>query len=687
MEASQKNIAVAEKADELIVAMAGNPNSGKTSIFNQLTGTRQHVGNWPGVTVEKKEGYLNYKDLSLKIVDLPGIYSLGAYSEDELIAKDFLLSKGTDLVINVVDATNLERNLYLTTQLLEMGVQLILVLNMYDEVSKKNFNIDIEKLSGFLGVPVVRTIATKGKGINNLVARAVEEFRKDMAINFKIDYGNDIEREIAEIKAILDSNPGINRDYNTRYLAVGILEQDEHIIKEIEKEITNYSINRIRKSLESIETETGEESDALIVEKKYAFIHGLVNDVLKFPLINRNEISFSDRIDKIVTNRFLGLPVFFLIMWTLFKITFTLSDPISLFIKGFFVYLTDFLETLLPNIGGVVFLNSLFIDGIIAGVGAVLVYLPNIFLLFLCISILEDSGYMSRAAYVMDKIMQNFGLHGKSFIPLILGFGCNVTGVMAARTLENRGDRVITILINSFMSCSARLPVYIVFAAVFFPGKEGNVIFSLYVLGIVIAIFMAKFFRSFLFKNETGTFVMELPPYRLPGIRTILIHMWQRARTFIKKAGTIIFAVVILIWALASLPVGVAYASQESMIGRIADFLSPVFSPLGLGNWQATASLIFGVLAKEVVVAALGVVYSVGDGGLNTVIMNNFTPLKACVMMILTLLYTPCIATLAAIKRETNSWKWMVFTAVYTFMLAWIIGFIIYQGGLLFGLK
>ncbi|QTL99175.1 ferrous iron transport protein B [Iocasia frigidifontis] len=666
--------------NNIVIALAGNPNSGKTSMFNQLTGARQHVGNWPGVTVERKEGTLKYKDNLVNVVDLPGTYSLGAYSEDEVVAKDFLLYHSPDVTVNIVDTTNLQRNLYLTLQLLEMGANTVLALNMYDQVEKRQQKIDIDKLSSILGIPVVKTSASKGEGVTQLVSTAVNIAGRDKK-PLEINYGNELEEEIKSISEIVVMNNELKVKYNIRWLALKILEQDEHILEDVEHRLSARQLEEIKKCIQRIESKTGEESDTIIADMRYGFINELIEKTVKKSKSVEEKVSFSDKIDGIVTNRYLGIPIFLLAMWSVFKITFALGDPMIGWVEEFFAFLGTLASNLLLAVNASDFLVSLIVDGIIGGVGSVLVFIPNIFLLFLCISILEDSGYLARAAYVMDRLMSSFGLHGKSFIPLLIGFGCNVPGVMATRTLENKSDRMITILVNSFMSCSARLPVYVVFAGVFFPGNEGNVIFSLYVLGILVAIVMAKLFKSFLFKGAVSPFVLELPQYRMPSLKGTIIHMWERGRLFIKKAGTLIFSVVVLIWLLSSLPLGVEYASQHSFIGKIGSFLSPLFAPLGLGNWQSTAALIFGILAKEVVVGTLGVVYSVGESGLSTAIAQNFTALSAYSLMVLTLLYTPCVATLGAIKRETNSWKWTIFSAIYTFVIAWIIAFIIYQLG------
>ncbi|MCK4523702.1 ferrous iron transport protein B, partial [candidate division WOR-3 bacterium] len=427
----------------------------------------------------------------------------------------------------------------------------------------------------------------------------------------------------------------------------------------------------------------GEDVDAAIADARYGFIAGLIKESVEKPKIDK--IARSDYIDRVVTNRFLGIPIFLLIMYLMFQVTFTLAAPLMDLIDGFVGFLGEAVTGIITSIGGPEWLVSLFADGIIGGVGSVIIFLPNILLLFLIISFLEDSGYMARAAFIMDKVMHKIGLHGKSFIPMILGFGCNVPAIMATRTLENKKDRLLTILINPFMSCGARLPVYVLFVAAFFTRNQGLVIFSLYLLGIIIAIVMGLIFKKTLFKGLSSPFVMELPPYRFPTIKGTLIHMWERGKVFMIKAGTIIFSVVLLIWFLGSIPFGVEYASEQSAIGMIGKAISPIFQPLGFGTWQASVALIFGVLAKEVVVGTLGTLYGVAEEGLGAVLRTAFTPLTAYVFMVFTLLYVPCVAVLAAIKRETNSWRWMWFAASYLTVVAWVVSFIVYRGGLLLG--
>jgi ferrous iron transport protein B len=672
------------KNNEVKVALAGNPNSGKTTMFNELTGSRQHVGNWPGVTVEKKTGRDSYQNYSLEVIDLPGTYSLGAYSEDEVVARDFLTTGDYDVVLNIINSSNLDRNLYFTVQLLEMGVDLIAVLNMADEAEKKGIKIDKEKIGQLLGTPVVETVASKGRGIDSLLAETVQH--RDLSeAALKIDYGSEVEDLISEVVSMLKEFD-FTSQINQRWAAVKLIEHDPEAVKFLEREVGVSKAKKIKSLIAERELKAEDDFDNIIIDKKYEFINKVISESVQRPAADQEPENVSDKIDAIVTNKYLGIPIFMAVMWGIFKFTFTLGDPLIGYIEAFFEAAGGWLGGLLVGAGISPLITSFITDGIIGGVGSVLVFIPNIFLLFLAIGILEDSGYMSRAAYVMDKVMSKLGLHGKSFIPMIVGFGCNVPGVMATRTLDSKRDRIISILINPLMSCSARLPVYVVFAGALFPNHASTVVFSLYALGIVMAVIMAGIFNKILFKGERSHFVMELPPYRFPTLKGVFIHMWEKVGAFIKKAGTIIFAVVVLIWVLANLPLGVEYASAQSLIGQFGQLMAPIFEPLGFGNWQAASSLVFGILAKEVVVGTLGVVYAAGEGGLRAALTANFSPLAAYSFLTMVLLYTPCIATLGAIKSETQSWKWPIITASYLFVLAWLVSFVIYQGGMLLGI-
>jgi len=673
--------------EKIVIALAGNPNSGKTSIFNNLTGAHHHVGNWAGVTVEKKEGRLVYRGKAHSVIDLPGTYSLGAYSEDEVIARDFVLNEKPDVIINVVDASNIERNLYLTIQLLETGANVVVALNMIDEARAGNITIDMPKLSKFLGVPVIPTVATKKEGMKELVEQSIQTAKADKKSPLKINYGQEVEEELGRLESIIGSHAKLPTIFPARWLAVKLLEEDESIHNQVKKYTgTKDLLAQYEKSVKHLQNVTGEDTESLIADRRYGFIGGVAKQVVTRRATAEYKLSMSDKIDKVVTNRLLGIPIFLLAMWGLFQFTFTIGDPMIGWIESFFAWFGGVVSGGLAAVNASELLTSLIVDGIIGGVGSVLVFIPNIFLLFLAISVLEDSGYMARAAYIMDRFMHTLGLHGKSFIPLLIGFGCNVPAVMATRTLENKRDRLITILISPLMSCGARMPVYVLFVGAFFSTKQGLVIFSLYMLGIILAVIMGKIFKTILFPGETAPFVMELPPYRIPTLKGTLVHMWERGSAFIKKAGTIIFAIVVIIWALSILPWGVEYAGQESLVGRLGSFIAPIFAPCGFGTWEAGAALFFGILAKEVVVATLGVVYGVGEEGLVTTIQQFWTPLSAYAFMVMTLIYVPCAAVIGAIKRETNSWKWTAFAVGYTMILSWLMAFIIYQGGRFLGL-
>lgn len=672
--------------DQIVVALAGNPNSGKTSIFNNLTGSRQHVGNWPGVTVEKKEGQLVCEGKVVRVVDLPGTYSLGAYSEEEAVARDYLIFEQPDVVINIVDATNLERNLYLTTQLLEMGANLVIALNMSDELKNRGIEINADKLSELLGVPVVSTVATRSQGMKELVHFALQTAKKKSREPLHINYGKEMESEIAVVEQDLISGVQFAEKTASRWLAVKILEDDEGIIKRL-KDPQGFDKIMLQRdqAVKGLEEITGDDVESLVAEARYGFIGGLAKEAVTRHGTGEEQLSISDRIDRIVTNRYLGIPIFLLAMWAVFQFTFAVGAPLIGWIEIFFDWFGGSVGLWLEGIRAPELLGSLIVNGIIGGVGSVIVFIPNIFLLFFAISLLEDSGYMARAAYIMDRFMHTLGLHGKSFIPLLIGLGCNVPAIMATRTLENKQDRLITILINPLMSCSARLPVYVLFTGAFFSANQGLVIFFLYLLGIGLAIVMGVLFKRFLFKGETSHFVMELPPYRIPTLKSTLIHMWDKGSSFIRKAGTIILAVVILVWVLSSLPAGVEYAGRDSVLGQMGSLAAPIFRPAGFDTWEAAVALIFGILAKEVVVGTLGVIYGVGEAGLTDVIAQYWTPLSAYAFMVMTLIYIPCAATIGAIKRETNSWGWTGFAIGYSLLLGWLMAVLVFQIGSLLG--
>lgn len=663
------------------IALVGNPNSGKTTVFNALTGSNQHVGNWPGVTVEKKEGILKHNNSEYNIVDLPGTYSFGAFSEDEVVARDFILKGNPDVVINVVDATNIGRNLYLTTQLLEMGTKVIIALNMIDEADKKNIKFDIDALSKEFGVPVIPTNASKKKGMKELIDETVKLIDRDVLIP-KISYGDDIDRDIQTLEDILIHE---DLEYSPHWLSIKILEGDKFIRELVDNDENLKDSSEFKNAMDNM-SEDIDDYELEIVNKRYEFINNITNASVRTPEDPKETLT--DKIDKVLTHKYLGLPIFALIMLTIFQLTFTIGEDIfgELMVTGIDAF-GGFIEGFLIQVNSPSWLISFFSDGLINGVGAVIEFVPIIVILYLLIGFLEDSGYMARAAYVMDNIMRALGLQGKTFVSMIIGFGCNVPGIMSTRTLETKKDRMIAILINPFMSCGAKLTIYSVFIAAFFPDHGGLVLFILYFSGIIVALIMGKIFSSTLFKGESSHFIMELPPYRLPTIRNVIRNMWDNVSGFLKRAGTVIFAVVTLLWVLSVLPRGVEPHGQQSILGQIGTFIAPIFKPAGFGTWQASVGLFAGVAAKEAVVGALGMVYAgVGEGTkVVSAIQNVFTPLSAISFMVMTLLYTPCAAVIGTIKKETNSYGWAIFTVLYTFAIGWIAAVLIFQIGSLLG--
>jgi len=660
----------------ITVALAGNPNVGKTAIFNALTGAHQHTGNWPGVTVERKEGWFKYDGIEATVIDLPGVYGLTAYSIDERIAREFLISERPDVTVVVVDASNIERNLYLVMELLELELNLVIALNMMDEAKKAGIRIDIQGLSEYLNVPIVPTVAIKGEGIKELKEAIFLASVGHRSRGRAPEYPEPVESAITKLLRIVQHSE-LSKRYPSRWLAIKLLEQDPEFMKLIMPQGTHK--NEFTSIIISLERKLREDSSAILSESRYSIIHGLSKEFVKRTVTANKRISMTDRLDRFFTNRFLGIPIFLFLMWLTFQVTFSVGGYFAEWIDGFFGWLGDVIEVSLAGITPA-WLISLLKDGVIGGLGSVMVFLPNIFLLFLAIAFLEDTGYMARAAFVMDRLMHAMGLHGKSFIPMILGFGCNVPAIMATRTLESEKDRILTILVNPLMSCSARLPIYTLFAAVFFPRHQGLVIFSMYIIGIALAVIMARLFKGLFFKTESAPLIMELPPYRLPSIVNTFREAGLRSGTFLKKAGTIIFTVVVIVWLLSSLPVGVEYASADSLIGQMGKAVAPILKPLGFGFWQAGVSLIFGTLAKEVVVGTLGTLF--GEDTLTQALSKMFTPLSAYSFMLFSLIYIPCIATFAVIWREAGT-KWALFTLIYLPILAYLLSALIYQLGLL----
>lgn len=671
------------------VALTGNPNTGKTSLFNALTGSRQHVGNWPGVTVERKEGRFRAPEGEVTVVDLPGIYSLGAASLDEQIAANYLLRERPDLAIVVADASNLERSLYLAVQMLETGIPIVLALNMMDTTAEKGIVIDREKLSALLGVPVVPTVARNKEGIDDLKRQVLAELKESSfpSGTFSLPYGERLRPLLEEMETFLRGKAEIIPGLPVRTAAVKFTEGDLDILAAAEKAGLREGLERIL----AVTGKTAEESigydlQTAIIERRWGFVSGVTAEAVQRDLSLKARLSISDRIDRVVTSRSLGLPIFFLLTWGMFRFTYALGDPLVEMLEELFESLGARAGELLAGAGLPDILASFLQDGIIGGVGSVVVFFPHIFLLFTFLAILEDSGYMARGAFVMDRLMHMMGLHGKSFIPMLMGFGCTVPAMMGTRILERPRDRMITLLVLPFMSCSARLPVFVLFSGVFFGTWAGSAVFSLYVLGIVVAILSAKLLGSTLFKGESSQLVMELPPYHLPSPGMVLRHAWERGFLFLKKAGTFILLAVVAVWALASFPWGVEYGSSESLIGQIGQTIAPLFAPAGFGFWQAGVALFFGFLAKEVVLGTLGALLGAGEAGLAGGLATLFTPLSAYAFLVMTLLYVPCAAAVAAFKRETNSWKWTFFMIGYTTAVGYLGAVLVYQGGRLLGL-
>ena len=645
------------------IALTGNPNVGKTTLFNALTGSRQHVGNWPGVTVEKKTGRINRNGYDIEIVDLPGTYSLTAYSADEIVARDFILEEKPDVVVQVVDATNLERNLYLTTQLAELGAPVVIALNMADAAEARGDAIDRERLSAFLEIPVVRTVGTRGDGIGDLLDAAIREVKTSPHHKHAVCYGAEVEAMIASLVDALAIDRALTARYPRRWLAVKLLEGDENVLARVREGPASIHVQNL---LSSIDVDGYEASMA---DKRYEAIAAIL------PQVHRTDTrgaTFSDMVDRVVTNRYLGIPIFLALMWGAFELTFTVATPFMTVIDTLVAWLAGFATGSIEP----AWLGSLIGDGIVSGVGAVLIFLPNIFILFLILAILEDSGYLARAAFIMDRPLHALGLPGKAFIPMLIGFGCNVPAIMATRSIEGEKDRLIAILVNPFMSCSARLPVYVLFAGAFFEARAGGVIFFLYVLGIVVAVVSAKLFRSTILRGESSPFIMEMPPYRLPTATTSLRHMWSRGSLYLRKAGTVILFGAMIVWLLASLPYGVEYGSEGSLAGSIGHLVDPLVAPLGF-DWKVAVALIFGFLAKEVVVGSLGVLYGTGEESLSGALFAdpNLSAATALALMVFALLYMPCVATLGVIRKETGSWRWTGFAIAYGLAVAWLLAF------------
>lgn len=728
-EAKLKEIA-SGKRRTINVALVGNPNCGKTSLFNVASGSHEHVGNYSGVTVDAKEGHFDFQGYHFRLVDLPGTYSLSAYSPEELYVRKHIIDETPDVIINVVDAGNLERNLYLTAQLIDMNVRMVVALNMYDALLHSGNTLDHKKLGQLFGVPIVPTVSRTGKGIDNLFHviiglyegadfigqkeeiqdEAMREYRewhdkyvpdhkygshdeethdfdgKSYIRHIHINHGPELERSIDAVKGVICKNENIRYKYSTRFLAIKLLENDKDIEQRVISTLPNgEEVIRVRdKEAERIRLSMNEDSEQAITDAKYGFITGALKET--YTEKNENTEMFTRIVDSIVTHKIWGFPIFFVFLYLMFECTFVFGE----YPKGWIEWLVEQIASLAETFMPAGPLKDLIVDGIIGGVGGVIVFLPNILLLYIFISFMEDSGYMARAAFIMDKIMHKMGLHGKSFIPLIMGFGCNVPAIMASRIIESRKSRLVTILINPLISCSARLPIYLVMIGAFFPSKASLVLLSIYVTGILLAVLMARIFSRFIVRGDDAPFVMELPPYRMPTAKSVLRHTWEKGAQYLKKMGGIIMIASVIIWFLGYYPNHDAYSTtaeqqENSYIGQIGKAIEPVIEPLGF-DWKMGIGILSGIGAKELVVSTLGVLYT-NDDDIESVDLADripITPLVAYGYMLFVLIYFPCIATVAAIKNESGSWKWAAFTICYTTLLAWIVAFLVHQVGGIF---
>ena len=714
------------KGKTINVALVGNPNCGKTSLFNFASGAHEHVGNYSGVTVDAKEGTFSQNGYTFKIVDLPGTYSLSAYTPEELYVRKHLNEEQPDVVINVLDASNLERNLYLTCQLIDMDVRMIIALNMYDELEKRGDKFDYQSLAQMIGVPIVPTVSKTGFGIEELFNRIIKVYEEEDPVlrHIHINYGDVLEKGIDHVKKALKQTGETSKSVSKRYLSIKLLEKDNEVEARIKEMQGAEAIFQERdRNITQIETLLKEDCETAFTDARYGFISGALRETYEPNKIK--EATRTQIIDLFVTHKVLGFPIFILFMWIMFEATFRIGEYPMEWIESFVTWISEFVRRYMSE-GP---LKDLLVDGIIGGVGGVIVFLPNILILYAFISFMEDSGYMARAAFIMDKIMHKMGLHGKSFIPLVMGFGCNVPAIMASRTIESRNSRMITMLVNPLMSCSARLPVYVLLTGAFFPQTAGTVMLILYTTGILLAVFMARLFKRFLFNKEDVPFVMELPPYRMPTGKSILIHMWEKAKQYLHKMGGVILIASIIIWFLGYFPRNTEKSSsfdrqiaqveqsdktddekateiahlehqkaiehqQDSYIGQIGQAIQPILSPLGF-DWKMSVSLMTGMAAKEVVVSTLSILYtgeSDDEQALTEQLRQDrnadgepvFTPLVALSFMLFVLIYFPCIATVSAIVNESGSWKWGLFVIGYTCLLAWIVSCLVFQVGQLF---
>lgn len=724
-----------EKRKKINIALVGNPNCGKTTLFNKATGATEHVGNYSGVTVDAKKSEKKYKGYTFEVTDLPGTYSLTAYSPEELYVRDHIFNEVPDIVVNVIDASNIERNLYLTTRLIDMDIKVVIALNMYDELEKRGDSFKYEELASMIGVPIIPTVAATGEGIDNLFDKLIDvyEDKDEIVRHIHINYGKPFEKAISDLqeKIYIQDNIEITRKVAPRFLALSLLENDKKTRQLLKTAKNGESILKLSNKLtKKISAHLKEDAETLITDARFGFIRGALKETFKKGEIKIDEKTF--KIDSILTHKYWGIPIFIFFMWLMFQATFSLGAYPMSWIESGVSFIAQIIENYMPS--GM--LKDLIIDGIIGGVGGVIVFLPNILILFFIISLMEDTGYMSRAAFITDKLMHKIGLHGKSFIPLVMGFGCNVPAVMATRTLENRNDRILTMLINPFMSCSARLPIYLVIIGAVFPDNAGTVLFLIYGGGILVSIIVAKIFKAIFFKSKDAPFVMELPPYRKPIFKVSLKHMWNKGSQYLQKMGGVILIASIIIWALGYFPLNsektlkidqkietlsntyksdiknITYNSElkkleikkdiilqeNSYIGKIGHFIEPAIRPLGF-DWKIGVSIVTGIAAKEIVVSTMGVLYGAeftdkkSSEALKSAIKSEtyksgkhkgeiiFTPLVSISFLVFILIYFPCIAVIAAVKKESGSWKWASFLAIYTTSLAWILSFAIYQIG------
>lgn len=691
------------------VALVGNPNCGKTSLFNYASGAHGHVGNYSGVTVDATEAHASFFGYEFNLTDLPGTYSLSCYSPEELYVREHLTEKMPDVVINVIDSSNLERNLYLTTQLVDMNIRMVCALNMYDEFERRGDKVNIDTLSHLFGMPMIPTSFKNGTGVKELFRAVIQVYEgaSKHSRHLHINYGHEIEDGIAHIQKYLKADEHITQHYSTRYLSLKLLEHDSQVLDYLGKHMAGenrmhdfHNLTHARdKASARVMEETGSDSETAIMDAKYGFINGALKEAGFKTGTKKDTYKATHLIDGVLSHKYFGFPIFFLLLYVMFETTFSLGQYPMDWIEWLVGWLGDKLSATIPE-GP---LKAMLVDGVIGGVGSVIVFLPQILILYFFISLMEDSGYMARAAFIMDKLMHKMGLHGKSFIPLIMGFGCNVPAVMATRTIESRRSRIITMMILPFMSCSARLPIYIMIAGTFFSLQYRSwVLLSLYAVGIAMSVIISKFFSSLVIKGEDTPFVMELPPYRWPTPKAIWRHTWEKGKEYLKKMGGIILVASVIVWALGYFPHNESLPreqqQEQSYIGRMGKTIEPIFMPQGF-NWKLDVSLLAGVGAKEIVASTIGVLYSGDDSFADeeefsndserythlrqVMLSEGITPLIAYAYLIFILLYFPCVATIAAIKNETGSWRWAAFAACYTTVVAWIVSALVYQVGCL----